>query len=114
MNAMPDMTDCSMEIVLKESFDLPTRQRNILRNLLEKHEVSPEEVARLSYGVVRRAPGVGKQSIDIIRKWLYGYGLDLIGVPVTSVSRLEVRRKYKLDQAIDYLSKRGYEVKRLR
>ena len=44
------------------------------------------------------------------------YGLDLAGVPVARTSRIEVRRKHKhkLDRAIDYLARLGYEVRRHR
>ena len=87
---------------------------NILRGLLEKGEITPEEVASLPYRVVVRSPGVGRQSLEIIRSWLHAHGLDLRDVPMTGVSRLATRRQHKLERAIDYLKEHGYEVTRSR
>ncbi len=93
---------------------LPTRQRNALRLLLDKPSVSPEEIARLDYRALERAPGVGKTSIAIIRAWLNAHGYELSGLPAGASSLRERQRKRKLERAIDYLRWHGYEVRRAR
>lgn len=98
----------------EDAFELPTRQKNVLRNLLDKPEISPEEVATLGYRVIERAPGVGKQSLDVIRKWLGHYGLDLSGIPANDPDSLAQRRRRKIESAIGYLKAHGYEVRRAR
>ena len=96
------------------TLELPTRQKNALRLLLAKPVISPDEVARLDYRVIERAPGVGKNSLAIIRAWLNGHGLQLNGQP-DPVSDLRCRqRQRKLERAIDYVRDHGYEVLRKR
>lgn len=94
--------------------ELPTRQKNALRLLLDKPVITPEEVATLDYRAVERAAGVGKNSLAIIRAWLNSHGLDLRGIPDVSVSGRAAQRKRKLERAIDYLRWHGYEVHRSR
>ncbi|MFT3850230.1 MAG: hypothetical protein QM739_16635 [Propionivibrio sp.] len=89
---------------------LPTRQRNALRHLLDHATVTPEEVARLDYRTLERAPGVGKQSIEIIRAWLRHHGHELSGRPTTPARPRVEQRKRKLERAIKYLRDHGYEV----
>ena len=93
---------------------LPTRQKNALRLLLDKRVITPEEVALLDYRTVERAPGIGKNSLDVIRAWLNSSGLDLRGLPMATVSQRTVQRARKLERAIDYLRWHGYEVHRSR
>ena len=76
--------------------------------------ITPEEVAALDYRTIERAPGVGKQSIDIIRAWLNSYGLELSGLPAVTANPRVQQRKRKLERAIDYLRWHGYEVHRSR
>ena len=58
------------------------------------------------------APGVGKNSLAIIRAWLNAYGLDLRGVPTVTGNSRAAQRTRKLERAIDYLRWHGYEVRR--
>jgi hypothetical protein len=114
---MPEMTDCTpvtppQAETETETQTLPTRQKNALRLLLAKPVISAEEVARIDYRVLERAPGVGKKSIDIIRAWLHSQGYELNGLPQVSVTPRLVQRKRKLERAIDYLRWHGYEVHR--
>jgi hypothetical protein len=94
--------------------DLPTRQKNALRLLLGKSAITPEEVARLDYRVIERAPGVGKNSLAIIRAWLNGHGFELKGLPDPVPNQRRLQRQRKLEQAIDYVRDHGYEVLRTR
>jgi len=94
--------------------DLPTRQNNALRLLLSKPVITPEEVARLDYRVIERAPGVGKNSLAIIRAWLSGHGLELSGLPGPLPDQRRRQRQRKLERAIDYVRDHGYEVLRNR
>lgn len=96
------------------AFELPTRQRNILRNLLDRPEVTPADAAALDYRAVERAAGVGKHSLDIIRTWLQAHGLDLAEVPGGEPRPVVPRRQRKLQRAIHYLEEQGYEVRRTR
>ena len=92
--------------------DLPTRQRNALRLLLGKAAISAEEVARLDSRVIERAPGIGKNSLRIIRAWLNGQGYELPGSADGTISKRLVQRQRKLERAIDYLRENGYDVRR--
>lgn len=109
-----DVPPGQMESVSDPCLELPTRQKNILRNLLDQSSITPADVASLSYRVVERAPGVGKQSLEIICKWLQRYGFELSGTPDQVSKGRAARRRYKIDRAIDYLRAHGYEVRRLR
>ena len=111
---MSDTTACKPLNGADSGVVLPTRQKNALRLLLDKRVITPEEVASLDYRSVERAPGVGKNSLDIIRAWLNSYGLDLRGLPMATVNQRTVQRTRKLERAIDYLRWHGYEVHRLR
>lgn len=94
--------------------DLPTRQKNALRLLLAKPVITPQEVASLDYRVLLRAPGIGKKSLELIRTWLQANGCappEPMGL--RSEARL-VRRRSKLERAIDTLRWHGYEVRRPR
>ena len=92
--------------------DLPTRQKNALRLLLAKPVITPEEVARLDYRAIERAPGVGKNSLAIIRAWLSGHGFELSGLPGPIPDQRRRQRQRKLERAIDYVRDHGYEVLR--
>ena len=94
--------------------DLPTRQKNALRLLLGKSVITPEEVARLDCRVIERAPGVGRNSMVIIRAWLNRHGHDLSGLPDQVPNRRHLQRQRKLERAIDYVRDNGYEVLRTR
>ncbi|WP_319244643.1 hypothetical protein [uncultured Propionivibrio sp.] len=96
------------------AIELPTRQKNILRNLLDRPEISPADVAPLDYRVVERAAGVGRHSLDIIRAWLQAHGLDLTNAPGCQPPPAIPRRQRKLQRAIHYLEEQGYEVRRTR
>ena len=111
---MTDKTRCTSSNSIDPVLELPTRQKNALRLLLDKPVITPEEVAVLDYRSIERAPGVGKQSIDIIRAWLNSYGLELSGLPAATVKPRVLQRKRKLERAIDYLRWHGYEVHRSR
>lgn len=105
---MPEMNDCPS----LSKHDLPTRQKNALRLILSKPEITPQEVAGLNYRVLERAPGVGKQSIAIIRSWLNSYGYDLPELPGSATNQNRIQRKRKVERAIEYLRRQGYEVRR--
>lgn len=92
--------------------ELPTRQKNALRLLLGKAVITPEEVARLDSRVIERAPGIGKNSLRIIREWLSGQGYELTGHSAPVVSKRLVQRQRKLERAINYLRENGYDVRR--
>ena len=114
---MPEITDCESNRVSPETGSdaatgaLPTRQKNALRHLLDRASITPEEVARLDYKTLERAPGVGKQSIEIIRAWLRRHGHELAGQPTTPSRPRVEQRKRKLERAIKYLREHGYEVR---
>jgi CTP:molybdopterin cytidylyltransferase MocA len=91
--------------------ELPTRQKNALRHLLDQPEVSPADVARLGYRALERAPGVGRQSIEIILAWLRAHGYELVGQPTPVSNPRALQRKRKLERAISYLRERGYDVR---
>ena len=112
---MHDMTACKSSGDSGSAImDLPTRQKNALRLLLDKRVITPEEVALLDFRSVERAPGIGKNSLDIIRAWLKSFGLDLRGVPTATSNQRTAQRTRKLERAIDYLRWHGYEVHRSR
>ncbi|MEI7612261.1 MAG: hypothetical protein WCK63_05095 [Betaproteobacteria bacterium] len=112
---MPEMNDCQTSSESdQDRLDLPTRQKNALRILLSKPVISPQEVAGLDRRVLERAPGVGQQSVAIIRAWLNDHGYDLSEVSVPVVNQRVVQHKRKLERAIEYLRGRGYEVRRSR
>lgn len=92
------------------AIDLSTMQRNALRQLFERHEFTPEEVAQLDYRCVERLPKVGKKGIGAIRVWLAQYGYDLRNVPEQNGEQLEQRLRLRLDQAVRLLVKHGYRV----
>ena len=110
------MTDCPMakgEKSCPACLDqLPTRQNNALRSLLNKPEIQPEEIAALPYRTVARAPGVGQRSLEIIRAWLHRHGLELSDVPAAGAPKPGARRDCKLVRTIDYLKAQGYKVTR--
>ena len=92
--------------------ELPkTNDINALRHLLDRAQVTPEDVARLGFGVLERAPGVGRQSIEVIRAWLRKYGLDLQGQARETKRLRDAQRQRKLEQAIRLLQKYGYEIR---
>ena len=113
---MTEPSDCvsaktSPECAHETAFALPTRQKNALRHLLDQPTISPEDVARLSYRVLERAPGVGKQSIKIILSWLRHHGHELSGQASAVVNPRALQRQRKLERAISYLRELGYEVR---
>ena len=112
LSTMTHPTDCKSTSLSNSDAVLPTRQKNSLRLLLAKPVITPEEVAALDYRSLERAPGVGKQSIDIIRAWLNSHGYDLSHIPTNTTNTRGVQRKRKLERAIDYLRGHGYEVRR--
>jgi hypothetical protein len=67
MIEITDMTDCQSSTGADPVAVLPTRQKNALRLLLDKPVITPEEVATLDYRTIKRAPGIGKHSLSIIR-----------------------------------------------
>ena len=91
--------------------ELPTRQRNALRHLLDQATVTPADVAHLSYRTLERAPGVGKQSVEIIVAWLRANGLVLAGQPTLTHNPRVLQRQRKLERAISLLRANGYEVR---
>jgi hypothetical protein len=110
---MPDQS--SSEPLLEAELsvgELPTRQKNALRLLLAKAVITAEEVARLDSRVIERAPGIGKNSLRIIRAWLNGQGYELAGRSDPVICKRLVQRQRKLEHAIDYLRENGYEVNR--
>jgi hypothetical protein len=90
---------------------LPTRQKNALRHLLDQSTITPEDVAKLSYRTLERAPGVGRQSIEIILSWLRQHGLELAGQATPVANPRAMQRQRKLERAINYLRELGYEVR---
>lgn len=110
---MSELSDC-IPASGSELAALPTRQKNALRLLLDKPSFSPEEIAAISYRVLERAPGIGKNSLAIIGAWLKSYGYELKGLPAVVVNPREAQRQRKLERAIDYLHGNGYEVHRPR
>ena len=91
--------------------ELPTRQKNALRHLLDQPVVHPADVARLGYRALERAPGIGRQSIEIILAWLRSHGVDLAGHPSQSANPRVLQRKRKVERAISYLREQGYDVR---
>ncbi|MEI7613014.1 MAG: hypothetical protein WCK63_08905 [Betaproteobacteria bacterium] len=107
------MNDCkSLGDRVQGVLDLPTRQKNALRLLLSKPSITPQEIAGLNCHVLERAPGVGKQSLAIIRAWLNSHGYELSGQPNVSSNKRQVQHQKKLERAIEYLRRHGYEVRR--
>ena len=92
--------------------ELPTRQRNALRLLLNKPSISPQEVAALDLRVIERAPGIGKKSLGLIDAWLRSHGYALSGYPRTQTVPRWERKQKRLNQAIELLRVYGYEVHR--
>ena len=112
---MSDINDCNISSTkTTESSVLPTRQKNALRLLLDKPDISPEEIAKIHYRVLERAPGIGQKGLEVIRIWLNSHGCALWNQPTTTARPREEHRKRKLERAIDYLHWHGYEVHRLR
>ena len=112
---MSDLPDCKLANAEDARLVvLPTRQRNALRLLLEKSEISPAEIAALDYRLLERAPGIGRSSITIIRAWLNSHGYELTGQPKPPPSHRVDQRQRKLERAIVYLRWHGYEVHRAR
>ena len=110
---MSDLSICKPSNEIDSAIaELPTRQKNALRLLLAKPVIMPEDVAALDYRAIERAPGVGKNSLKIIRAWLNRHGYELSGIPAASINPHIVQRKRKLERAIDYLRRHGYEVLR--
>ena len=91
---------------------LPTRQLNVLRILLEKSELTPEDVAHLNYRRLLKSPGIGNKGIEIIRRWLAQYQLDLHGQPVDDHHRHAALSNKRVQQAIRLLEKHGFAVSR--
>ena len=115
MTESTELTDCRNEIAVASAPDrrseLPTRQKNALRHLLDQPVVHPADVARLGYRALERAPGIGKQSIEIILAWLRSHGLDLAGQPTQPTNPRVQQRRRKVERAIGYLREQGYDVR---
>ena len=93
------------------SVQLTTRQINALRLLLEQRQFSADDVALLDYHTLRRTPGIGTKSVNIIREWLGMYGKDLMNCPCSLSQSLRQRRlEGRLTQAILLLQKHGYKI----
>lgn len=91
--------------------NLPTRQRNALRILLEKNEFSPEDVANLSYRRLLKSPGIGHKGMVVIRSWLAEHQLDLADLPGERADARKYVASKRLRQAIHILESHGYEVR---
>lgn len=92
------------------AFNLPTRQKHALCLLFNKPNFSPEEVSALDYRTLERAPGIGKNSLALIRAWLSSHGYEMPSLPPPPPNQRDVQRQRKLKRAIDYLRWHGYEV----
>ncbi|HEX5394287.1 MAG TPA: hypothetical protein VFW68_13455 [Rhodocyclaceae bacterium] len=90
--------------------ELSTMQLNALRQLFERRDFSPEDVAQLDYRRVERLPKVGKKGIEAIRSWLCQYGYDLHNVPEQGGDLADQRLRARLDHAERLLKKHGYRV----
>jgi hypothetical protein len=89
---------------------LPTRQKHALCLLFDKPNFTPEEVAALDYRTLERAPGIGKNSLALIRAWLNSNGYEMPSLPPPPPNQRDAQRQRKLERAIDYLRWNGYEV----
>jgi len=56
---------------------LNCREANALRRLLNKAEIKPEDVAQLGLGRLKRAPGLGTKSLELVLIWLEQHGYEL-------------------------------------
>lgn len=114
---MSEPTDCQASTTAPAdagAIELPMRQRNALRCLLDKRDIIPEEIAHLDYKTIARASGIGKKSIETIRSWLNSHGYDLKGAPSADLNARTSKHARKLERSIDYLRCHGYEVYRNR
>lgn len=89
---------------------LPTRQRNALRLLLDQHEFSPQDVAQLDYRHLLKSPGVGCKGVEIVRKWLAQFQLDLHRPPSANSRPVTTGPSKRVEQAIRLLERHGYVV----
>lgn len=89
---------------------LPTRQLNALRVLLEKSDLTPEEISHLSYRRLLKSPGIGRKGVEIIRAWLAQYHLNLAELPVTDGDVNAGLLPKRVQQAIQLLEKYGFAV----
>lgn len=90
--------------------NLPTRQRNALRILLEKSDFTPEDVAGLSYRRLLKSPGIGRKGMILIRAWLAESLLDLADLPSERQTPKNHGDSKRLQNAIHILESHGYEV----
>lgn len=91
--------------------ELSTMQRNALRMLLNRRDFRPEDVARLDYATLARAPRIGKKALESIRSWLQAQGYDLRNVPAPeSPPARRTRKEKELERALETLRSNGLDI----
>ena len=89
----------------------------LLRHLSQT-VIGSEEASRLlltallgnGHVLIEGAPGIGKNSLALIRAWLNSHGYEMPSLPPPPPNQRDAQRQRKLERAIDYLRWNGYEV----
>jgi len=94
---------------------LPTLQRNALRKLFDRPDISPEEVAGLGYRRLQQAEGVGQKGLETILAWLRDYGFELTPPAARTPPAKEAGppSRRSLEGAMRLLRIHGYAVHRV-
>lgn len=95
---------------------LNRRELNVLRQLFNRAQVTPGEVAALGYSALARAPGLGAKGLAHVLDWLRAAGVEP-HPPTKTVLRKNRSapsaagcRRAQLDQARRLLEANGYAV----
>ncbi|MDR3322687.1 MAG: hypothetical protein LBS89_00575 [Zoogloeaceae bacterium] len=87
---------------------LPTLQRNALCKFFSRADFSPADIVALGYPRLQKISGIGPKGLDIVLAWVRLHGLDLS----VGESEKTERQALRVERAIRWLEKQGYEVRR--
>jgi hypothetical protein len=91
--------------------ELSRREVNVLRRLLNRPEIRPQDVARLGLARLESAQGLGVKGREHVLDWLGGHGFNL-RPPDSGKLPKHDRINRRLEQAQHLLEQWGWQVKR--
>ena len=106
-----DSSDCPYGAADGAMHRLPTLQRNALRKLFDRPEVTPAEVSALGYRRLQQAEGIGQKGLQAIGAWLQSCGYELKPPEAAaSEQKLPGRTRRNIEQAVRLLRTHGYSI----
>lgn len=92
--------------------ELNRRELNVLRRLLNRPDVKPQDVAQLGLARLEAAQGMGVKGLANVLEWLSEHGYPLRAMAGGEDRAREERLSKRLTQAQQLLEQWGWQVRR--